>query len=154
MRCRAPRPRIDPRLLRRLLRAKDRIDAAPEQDWSVAAMAGVSCVSVEHFARSFQAAFGMPPHRYLLTRRIEAASALLRDTDLSITDIALRTGWNSLGTFSRTFRDITGLPPSQVRARPGDAQALQGIPLCFLRAAGRPALESSVSEKRRRQGTR
>jgi AraC-like DNA-binding protein len=48
-------------------------------------------------------AFGVPPHRYLLTRRIERAKALLRDTDLPIIEIALQTGWNSLGTFGRVF---------------------------------------------------
>jgi transcriptional regulator GlxA family with amidase domain len=47
-------------------------------------------------------------HRYLLTRRIERAKALLRDTDAPIIEIALQTGWNSLGTFGRVFRDVTG----------------------------------------------
>jgi AraC-like DNA-binding protein len=151
---RRTRTGIDPRLLRRLLRARDRIDAAPHESWSVAALARVSCVSAEHFARSFKAAFGLPPHRYLLTRRIEAAAALLVDTQLPITDIAFRTGWNSLGTFGRTFRDVTGLSPSEVRAQRVDLMAMQGIPLCFLRAARRPELRSSVSEKRRRGSAR
>ena len=92
------------------------------------ALASVSGVSQAHFARSFKDAFGAPPHRYLLTRRIERAKALLRDTDLSITEIAFQTGWNSLGTFGRTFRDITGGRPRRTagpragrapRSRPG-----------------------------------
>src|SRR6266478_2513572 len=98
----------DPALLRRLLRAKDSMDAASEEDWSVERLANVSGVSDAHFARSFKEAFGVPPHRYLLTRRVERATALLRDTDLSITQIAFDAGWESLGTFGRTFRDITG----------------------------------------------
>jgi transcriptional regulator GlxA family with amidase domain len=141
----------DPALLRRLLRAKDRIDAAPHEDWPVRRLARVSFVSEAHFARSFKEAFGVPPHRYLLTRRIEQATALLRDTDLSITDIAFRTGWNSLGTFGRTFRDITGQSPRALRASQKASQhALAHVPLCHLRAAQRPDLKIAVSEKRRR----
>src|SRR6516225_4654237 len=93
-----------PELLRRLLRAKDRMDAASHEPWPIRRLARVSCVSEAHFARSFKQAFGLPPHRYLLTRRLERATALLRDTDLPITQIALQTGWESLGTFGRTFR--------------------------------------------------
>src|SRR6478609_10293227 len=106
-----------PELLRRLLRAKDRMDAASHEAWPVHRLARVSAVSEAHFARSFKEAFGVPPHRYLLTRRIERATALLRDTDLAITEIAFQTGWNSLGTFGRTFRDVTGENPGELRAR-------------------------------------
>src|SRR5215468_10071272 len=107
----------DAKLLRRLLRAKDRMDAASHEQWPVRRLARVSGVSEAHFARSFKEAFGVPPHRYLLTRRIERATALLRDTDLPITEIAFQTGWESLGTFGRTFRDITGESPTAVRER-------------------------------------
>src|SRR6476661_8270247 len=86
-------PSRDPELLRRLLRAKDRMDAASHEEWPVRRLARVSCVSEAHFARSFKEAFGVPPHRYLLTRRIERAVALLRDTDRPILDIAFETGW-------------------------------------------------------------
>ena len=98
---------LDPKLLRRLLRAKDWIDAASYEQWPISRLASVSGVSEAHFARSFKDAFGVPPHRYLLTRRIERAKALLRDTDLPITEIGFQTGWSSLGTFGRQFRDIT-----------------------------------------------
>jgi transcriptional regulator GlxA family with amidase domain len=140
----------DPELLRRLLRAKDRIDAASHEEWPVRRLARVSSVSAAHFARSFKQAFGVPPHRYLLTRRIERATALLRDTDLSITEIAYATGWRSLGTFGRTFRDVTGDSPSTVRCRTrAQAHDLGRVPACVLRAAHRPDLISAVSEKRR-----
>src|SRR5690349_6290171 len=105
----------DPALLRRLLRAKDAIDAASHEKWPVGRLASVSGVCEAHFARSFKEAFGVPPHRYLLTRRIERAKALLRDTDLPITEIGFQTGWDSLGTFGRTFRDIVGSSPSEDR---------------------------------------
>jgi len=140
----------DPRLLRRLLRAKDRIDAASQEEWPVRRLARVSGVSEAHFARSFKAAFGLPPHRYLLTRRVGRATALLRDTDLPITQIAFDTGWHSLGTFGRTFRDITGVSPSAIRAREREAaHELGRVPPCFLSAAHRPDLNIAVSEKRR-----
>ncbi len=140
----------DPELLRRLLRAKDRMDAASHEEWPVRRLAGVSGVSEAHFARSFKQAFGVPPHRYLLTRRVERAIALLRETDLSITEIAFLAGWSSLGTFGRTFRDVTGASPGAVRARErAAARDLGRVPGCFLSAAHRPDLTIAVSEKRR-----
>lgn len=142
----------DPELLRRLLRAKDRMDAASHEEWPVRRLARVSGVSEAHFARSFKEAFGVPPHRYLLTRRIERATALLRDTDLPITDIAFQTGWSSLGTFGRTFRDVTGESPGEFRAREKVApHELERVPACYLAAARRPDLTIAVSEKRRQE---
>lgn len=141
----------DPELLRRLLRAKDRMDAAPEEAWPVKRLARVSGVSEAHFARSFKRAFGVPPHRYLLTRRVERATALLRDSDLPIIEIAFATGWESLGTFGRTFRDVTGESPSSLRARvKAEANELGRVPACIVAAAHRPDLTIAVSEKRRR----
>jgi transcriptional regulator GlxA family with amidase domain len=141
-----------PELLRRLLRAKDRIDAASDEEWPVRRLAAVSGVTESHFSRSFQQAFGIPPHRYLLTRRIERAMALLRDTDRPITDIAFETGWQSLGSFGRTFRDITGQTPSAVRLRArAAARDLDRVPACFVNAAHRPGLTTAVSEKRRQE---
>ena len=144
-------PAQDPRLLRRLLRAKDRMDAASHERWPVRRLARVSGVSAAHFARSFREAFGLPPHRYLLTRRIERATALLRESDLSITEIAFHTGWGSLGTFGRIFRDITGESPGALRARSRATPGEPGrVPACVLSAAQRPHLTTAVSEKRRR----
>ena len=142
----------DVELLRRLLRAKDRMDVASHEEWPVERLASVSRVSQAHFARSFKDAFGVPPHRYLLTRRIERAKALLRDTEVSVTDIAFQTGWTSLGTFGRIFRDITGESPGQLRSREKAAShGFDSVPACFLIAAHRPNLTKAVSEKRRRE---
>jgi transcriptional regulator GlxA family with amidase domain len=141
----------DPELLRRLLRAKDRMDSASHEDWPVQRLAGVSAVSAAHFARSFKQAFGIPPHRYLLTRRIEWVTALLRDTDLSITEIAFQTGWKSLGTFGRTFRDVMGESPAANRRHArAVANELGRVPACIVNATNRPDLMTAVSEKRRR----
>jgi len=142
----------DPALLRRLLRARDRMDAASHEQWPVRRLASVSGVSEAHFARSFKQAFGLPPHRYLLTRRIEKATALLRDTNLPITEIAFETGWSSLGTFGRIFRDITGKAPAEFREHDQSvAHELELVPHCFVSAARRPNLNIAVSEKRRRE---
>lgn len=144
-------PLEDAALLRRLLRAKDHMDAASHEAWPVSRLAQVSGVSEAYFARSFKRAFGLPPHRYLLTRRIEQAVSLLRDTELGITDIAFATGWQSLGTFGRIFHDITGFSPSalrrEVRAKMPE---LGRVPACLLKASQRPDLGTAVLEKRRR----
>ena len=126
------------------------MDAEFEEQWPIKRLASVSGVSKAHFARSFKKAFGVPPHRYLLTRRIERAKALLRDSELPIIDIAFQTGWSSLGTFGRTFQDITGESPTEMRIREQAAEHhLQSVPHCFVSAAHRPDLKIAVSEKRR-----
>ncbi|ADP17129.1 bacterial regulatory protein, GntR family protein 41 [Achromobacter xylosoxidans A8] len=145
-------PQQDPALLRRLLRVKDRMDAASHEAWPVERLAEVSGISKAHFAHSFKRAFGLPPHRYLLTRRIEQSVAMLRDTEQSVTEIAYATGWESLGTYSRIFRDITGLSPSAMRAQARtEAQPLDRMPACVVKAAQRPDLNIAVLEKRRRE---
>jgi transcriptional regulator GlxA family with amidase domain len=142
----------DAALLRRLLRARDRIDAASHEAWPVSRLADLAGIAEAHFARSFKLAFGVPPHRYLLARRIERASALLRDTDREVTDIAFATGWLSLGSFGRTFRDVTGESPRALRQRVrAEAQPIDRVPACWVKAAQRPDLVSAVSEKRRQQ---
>ena len=128
------------------------MDAASHEEWGVARLAEVSAVSPAHFARAFKEAFGVPPHRYLLTRRIERAVALLRDTDLPITEIALQTGWTSLGTFGRIFKDITGESPGNLRSREQSAgHAHRDVPECIVRASHRPNLQTAVLEKRRQE---
>ena len=150
-----PTPAIPALLNRTSIRPKastTRATAASHEAWPVSRLAHVSGVSAAHFARSFKQAFGVPPHRYLLTRRIERATALLRDSDLSITEIAFQTGWGSLGTFGRTFRDITGESPGETRVRTrAEAQELGRVPGCIVSAMHRPGLTIAVSEKRRRE---
>lgn len=143
----------DPDLIRRLLRAKDHMDATSHEAWTVRELARISHVSEAHFSRAFGQAFGLPPHRYLLTRRIERAKTQLRDTDQPILTIAIATGWSSLGTFGRTFRDITGQSPGEWRDSQRSARAddPRVVPPCFVAAASRPTLTTAVSEKRREE---
>lgn len=127
------------------------MDAASHEAWPVRRLAHVSGVSEAHFAHAFKEAFGVPPHRYLLTRRVERAVTLLRESDVSITEIAFQTGWQSLGTFGRVFRDVAGENPAAIRARARAAANAPGeVPACILSAAERPHLTIAVSEKRRR----
>src|SRR6516225_5487443 len=102
---------------RRLLRARDAIDRTYAEPLDVARLAEIACVSEAHFIRGFRATFGETPHRYLQRRRVERAMFLLRETDRSVTDISFDVGFTSLGTFSRTFRDIMGESPSAYRRR-------------------------------------
>ena len=100
---------------RRLLRARDAIDRSYADDLDIATLARIALMSPSHFIRRFRAVFGETPHRYLQRRRIERAMTLLRDHDRSVTEVALAVGYDSLGTFSRTFRRVTGRTPSDFR---------------------------------------
>ncbi len=102
----------------------------------VRSLAAIACVSESNFIRSFKAAFGETPHRYLQRRRIERAMYLLRASELTVTDICMRCGFSSLGTFSRTFSDIVGESPSTFRSR-GTVPAK--VPACFVRTWTRPS---------------
>src|SRR5437763_6881491 len=100
---------------RRLLRARDAMDRTYAEPLDVPALARIALVSEAHFIRSFRATFGETPHRYLQRRRVERSMFLLRETNRSVTDICLEVGFNSLGTFSRTFRQIVGQSPVDYR---------------------------------------
>lgn len=81
---------------------------------SLARIAGVSCC---HFSRAFKRSTGMPAHHYLITRRISAAIALIRETDRALSDISLEVGFADQSHFSRTFVQLTGLTPGDFRHR-------------------------------------
>src|SRR5436309_15449285 len=102
---------------RRLLRARDAMDRTYAQPLDVPALARIAVVSEAHFIRTFRMTFGETPHHYLQRRRVERSMFLLRETERSVTDICLDVGFNSLGTFSRTFREIVGESPAAYRKR-------------------------------------
>ncbi|MEU6646509.1 AraC family transcriptional regulator [Saccharomonospora sp. NPDC046836] len=118
---------------RRLLRARDAIDRDYACPLDVPGLARIAFMSPAHFSRSFRDTFGETPHRYLQRRRIERACARLRDTDSSVTRIALEVGFDSLGTFSRTFSEIIGCSPSRWR----DKAIPVPVPVCFVKAWSR-----------------
>jgi AraC-like DNA-binding protein len=128
---------------RRLLRARDAMDRAYAEPLNVRSIAAVAHVSEAHFIRSFRAAFGETPHRYLQRRRVERSMFLLRETDRSVTDICLDVGFTSLGSFSRLFREIVGETPSHYRAGHGPVVA----PHCVQLAAMRPRVSNGEEQR-------
>lgn len=119
-----------------MLRARDAIDRDYARPLNIPALARIALVSKAHFIRTFRATFGETPHRYLQRRRVERAMALLRNTDCSVTDICFAVGFSSLGTFSRTFRDIVGRSPSAFRQQ---APQPYPVPTCFTMSWARPS---------------
>lgn len=121
---------------RAMLRARDAMDRSYAEPLDIPALARVAHVSEAHFIRTFKATFGETPHRYLQRRRVERAMYLLTRTDRDVTEICLAVGFGSLGTFSRTFREIVGEPPSAYRKRKSPAG---DVPSCFTKAWTRPS---------------
>jgi len=86
-----------------------------DQNISLEALAKMAGLSLNHFARSFKQTVGMPPHYYVLQRRIEYAQHMLRNTELPLSEIALSAGFSDQSHLARHFRRITGTSPSVVR---------------------------------------
>ena len=130
-------------LNRRLLRARDAMDRSYAEPLDVRAVAAVAYLSEAHFTRSFRAAFGETPHRYLQRRRVERSMFLLRETERSVTDICFDVGFTSRGTFSRTFREVVGEAPSSYRVGNGPMVA----PNCYQLWATRPVVAAGVARR-------
>ncbi|WP_307875057.1 helix-turn-helix transcriptional regulator [Frankia nepalensis] len=125
-------------LSRHLLRAKDLADGRYFEPLTVAELARAAGLSPAHFSREFRRAFGESPHRYLLTRRLERAAALLRNTDRPVTEICFSVGLTSLGSFTTSFRRVYGVTPLAYRASFPPARRHIRVPDCVARAYGRP----------------
>jgi AraC-like DNA-binding protein len=123
---------------RHLLRAKDLADARYSEPLDVDDLAGAAGLSRAHFSREFKGAFGESPHAYLLTRRLERAASLLRNTDRSVADICLSVGLQSVGSFTTSFTRTFGVSPTAYRARYPPAADQARVPACILRFYGRP----------------
>jgi AraC family transcriptional regulator len=88
------------------------LDAAP----TLAEIAAVAGLNPYHFARQFKAATGLPPHQYVITRRVERAKHLMREaTDSSLAEVAARAGFYDQSQFSHHFKRLVGVTPSQFR---------------------------------------
>ena len=117
---RPPADRSDGALPKRKLRAvveyiEEHLDASP----SLAQLAEVAHLSAYHFARRFKVATGLPPHQYLILRRIERAKLLLQGDDLPLAEVAASTGFADQSKFSNHFKRIVGLSPRQFRLSAG-----------------------------------
>jgi AraC-like DNA-binding protein len=132
---------------RHLLRARDLADARYADPLGVEDMASAAGLSRAHFTREFRRVFGESPHAYLLTRRLERAATLLRDTDRQIADICLSVGLTSLGSFTTSFTRTFGVSPAAYRARFPPAAERALVPGCYVRAYGRPQRRTFREDK-------
>lgn len=141
--------------LARLRRVRDRIDREYAQPLNVEALARDVHMSAGHLSRQFRAAYGEAPYTYLMTRRIERATALLRRGDLSVTEVCFAVGCASLGTFTTRFTELVGMPPGAFRRQAADAASdpadtavaaggadsvvtVEGMPACVAKQVARP----------------
>ncbi|MGB2719700.1 MAG: helix-turn-helix transcriptional regulator [Rhodococcus sp. (in: high G+C Gram-positive bacteria)] len=122
--------------LRRLRRARDRMDREFAEPLDVPTLARTALMSTAHFSRRFRVAYGETPYAHLMTRRIERAKALLRRGDVTATEACFAVGCTSLGSFSSRFTEIVGETPSAYRAR--DHRGSQAVPTCTAMILGRP----------------
>src|SRR5260370_28944670 len=127
---------------RHLLSAKDLIDARYREPLDVPQLARAARLSTAHFSREFRRAFGETPHQYLLTRRLERAAALLRNTDRTVADICLTIGLRSVGSFTTSFGRAFGMSPTAYRASYPPAAHRARIPTCVLQASAPPQSSS------------
>src|ERR687887_2676290 len=100
---------------RHLLRAKDLADAWYFEPLGVDDLARAAGLSRAHFSREFRRAFGESPHAYLLSRRLERAAALLRQTDRPVAEICFAVGLSSIGSFTTSFTRAFGMSPVAYR---------------------------------------
>jgi AraC-like DNA-binding protein len=122
--------------LRLLRQARDRMDREYAQPLDVPALARTALMSPAHFSRRFRAAYSETPYSYLMTRRIERAKTLFRNTDLSVTEVCMAVGCTSLGSFSARFTELVGETPSAYRVRSHDE--LRMVPGCQTMVLTRP----------------
>lgn len=135
---------IDLDELRRLRRARDRMDREYARPLDVASLARTALMSTAHFARRFRDVYGETPYAYLMTRRIERAKALLRGGERSVTKVCFAVGSASLGSFSTRFTELVGMTPSEYRAL--DHTGWIPVPSCHAMAAARPVRSSRIEE--------
>jgi AraC-like DNA-binding protein len=137
---------------RHLLRAKDLADARYHEPLDVSDLARAAHLSQAHFSREFRKVFGVSPHQYLLTRRLERAAALLRQTDWTVADICLAVGLRSVGSFTTSFRRAHGLTPTEYRAAYPPASTRVRIPTCVAQAYARPPSSRFREDSSERRG--
>lgn len=99
----------------RLRRIVDYIDCHLAEDVSLADLARVAGLSVHHFGAAFRASTGLPPHRFVIRRRLQKAEDLLRGSALPVADIAYAVGFSSQSHLTQHFRRCCGITPARLR---------------------------------------
>ena len=97
--------------------AVEMLDANLDGDIPLASIAARCRLSPSHFARAFRQSTGLPPHRWLLQRRIEKAKGALRDSPATLADIATSCGFADQSHFTRVFTKLVGVSPGEWRRR-------------------------------------
>ena len=100
-----------------LRRVKDYVERALDERVDVGYLASMVGLSECHFSRAFRQSTGVPPHRYILARRIEAAAKLIAETNDPLSDIAIKAGFSDQSHFTRTFVRFRGETPGAFRHR-------------------------------------
>jgi AraC-like DNA-binding protein len=103
---------LSPGAKRRVL---EYMDAHFDEQLTLESLARVAGLSVHHFARAFRQSTGEPPHQYLLRRRIDRATELLKQPELPLSEIALAVGFSDHSHFARHFRRLVGMTPRAAR---------------------------------------
>ena len=98
-----------------VLRAQEIVRKRLQQELNATQLAELLGISREHLTRLFHAQLGQTPYRYILGEKIRLACRLLKDTDLSIKEICYRTGCASPALFTRRFKELLQLTPSEFR---------------------------------------
>ena len=100
---------------KRLDRVRDFISSNIDHKITLEELANEACLSPYHFARAFKAAVGISPHRYIIDLKLNFAKRMITNRSASFSQIALMTGFSNQAHFSRTFKQFTGLTPSEYR---------------------------------------
>ena len=101
----------------RLRQVVEYIESNLDQDLTLAELARIADFSVSHFKPMFKQATGVPVHRFVMERRVERARVLLLEGRLSITDIAMETGFAHPSHLARCMRRLLGKSPSEMAAQ-------------------------------------
>jgi AraC family transcriptional regulator len=113
---RRPERTRDGRLPRARLRTVvEYVEGHLDAGLSLGQMAAVARLSAYHFARQFKAATGLPPHRYVIARRVERARQLLQGSDLALAEVAAHVGFSDQSQFTHHFKRLLGVTPGQFR---------------------------------------
>jgi AraC-like DNA-binding protein len=132
-------------LLRAVREARDRIDRDFAEPLSLDALASAANYSKFHFVRAFAEAYGETPRAYLTRRRIERAKDLLRAANLTVTEVCMLVGFESVGAFSSRFKELVGATPTEYRARMSSPPPIPG---CFVLMWTTPQSGRSAHDQR------